>query len=90
MEVIYDLDTEAQELCTELGLRMVRAGTVGAHPEFVKMVRELVLERLDPSVERRALGLRAPNHDVCPLDCCPRPERPAGRPASPPAHAARG
>ena len=29
MEVLYDLDTEAKELCTELQLPMVRAGTVG-------------------------------------------------------------
>ena len=82
MEVVYDLDTEAAELCAELGIHMARAGTVDAHADFAKMIRELVAERLDPRVEKRALGSRGPNHDVCPLDCCPRPERPAARPPS--------
>ena len=81
MEVLFDLDTEAKELCAELGMNLVRAGTVGEHPDLVKMIRELILERIDANVEKRALGSRGPNHDVCPLDCCPRPERPTARPA---------
>ena len=32
MEVLYDLDTEARQLCDELGINMVRAATVGNHP----------------------------------------------------------
>jgi ferrochelatase len=43
MEVIYDLDTEAALLCDRLGIRMVRAKTAGSHPEFVRMIRELML-----------------------------------------------
>ncbi len=70
MEVKYDLDTEAHDLCQKLGLNMVRAGTAGVHPEFVAMIRELILERLDDAVERRALGKLGPSHDVCPVDCC--------------------
>ena len=70
MEVIYDLDTEARRLCEEIGLNMVRAATVGAHPDFIKMIRELILERLDASAPRRALGPLPPPHDVCPADCC--------------------
>lgn len=62
MEVVYDLDTEARHLCTELGLNMVRAETVGAHPRFIAMIRELVLERRD------ALA-----GGVCAQDCCPGP-----------------
>ena len=58
MEVIYDLDTQAKELARELGLEMVRAGTVGAHPSFVHAIRELVLERMTPGAERAALGTR--------------------------------
>lgn len=42
MEVLYDLDTEAAQLCAELGIRMVRAGTVGVHPQFVRMIREMI------------------------------------------------
>ena len=30
------------------------------------MIRELVLERLEPGRERRALGTLGPSHDVCP------------------------
>ncbi|MGH9351429.1 MAG: ferrochelatase [Terriglobia bacterium] len=69
MEVVYDLDTEAQGLCEKLGLKMARASTPGAHPEFVSMIRELILER-EEGAERRALGRFGPNHDVCPGDCC--------------------
>jgi ferrochelatase len=34
------------------------------------MIRELVEERLDPGVARRAAGRFGPGHDVCPTDCC--------------------
>jgi len=70
MEVLFDLDVEAQDLCRELGLNMVRAATVGIHPKFVAMIRELIVERLDPLAERRALGALGPCHDVCAADCC--------------------
>ena len=46
MEVLYDLDEEARLLCEELGLNMVRARTVGTHPRFVSMLRELIAERM--------------------------------------------
>jgi len=72
MEVLFDLDTEARALAGELGLRMERAQTVGTHPDFVRMVRELILERIEPSSPRRACGRFGPNHDVCPADCCLR------------------
>jgi len=81
MEVVYDLDVEAAALCDELGLRMVRAGTVGCHPRFVQMIRELVVERLDPSAPRPALGDCGPWPDVCPDGCCqtaPQPPAAAG------------
>ncbi|HSB28874.1 MAG TPA: ferrochelatase [Pyrinomonadaceae bacterium] len=69
MEVIYDLDTEARRVADEIGLQMVRAGTAGTHPAFVKMIRELILERTE-GLPRRSLGTRGPSHDVCPIDCC--------------------
>lgn len=77
MEVLFDLDTEAKELCEQLGMTMVRAGTAGTHPAFIRMIRQLVAERMDDSVERLALGELGPSHDVCPEDCCPsgRPPR---------------
>jgi ferrochelatase len=81
MEVIYDLDTEAAKLSVELGLNLVRASTVGSHPRFVRMIRELILEQLDESSPRLALGDRGPGHDVCRINCCLSG---AGRPASSP------
>ncbi|MBI1279207.1 MAG: ferrochelatase [Anaerolineaceae bacterium] len=70
MEVLYDLDKEAHEKACELGITMVRSATVGTHPTFVRMIRELVTERMTENPNRQALGLRGPNHDICPLDCC--------------------
>lgn len=72
MEVAYDLDCEAAELCDELGLNLIRAGVVGNHPKFVEMIRELIVERIDPRTPRRALGPDGPWPDACPADCCRR------------------
>ena len=70
MEVLFDLDEEAQSVCTELGIALARAATVGNHPRFVSMVRELIQERLGLVADRRAIGAFGPSHDVCPQDCC--------------------
>jgi protoporphyrin/coproporphyrin ferrochelatase len=77
MEILFDLDTQAHRLCEELGLQMVRAETVGTHPRFIRMIGELICERLDESQPRLALGSLPPRPDVCPADCCLLPERPA-------------
>ncbi len=77
MEVLYDLDIEARQLCDSLALPMVRAKTVGVHPKFIAMIRELIVERTDPSAERRALGSLGPRQEVCPENCCPAPQRSA-------------
>ncbi len=81
MEVLYDLDIEAQQLCDSLSLPMARAKTVGVHPRFISMIRELIVERMTPGAERRALGSLGPRADICAEDCCPAPQRP-GRPQS--------
>jgi len=60
MEVMYDLDTEARAVCEELGLRMVRAGTVGTHPAMIRMIAELTEQAPEP----------------CAATCCPAPQRP--------------
>jgi len=80
MEIMFDLDTEAIEKAEELGMKMVRVPTVGTHPDFVTMIRQLIQERMTANPERLALGERGPNHDVCPLNCClpgtrPRPQQ---------------
>ncbi len=81
IEILYDLDIAAREICEQLGVPMARAATVGTHPRFVRMIRELVVERMTPGAERPALGAMGPSHDVCPVDCClydPRPRSPHG------------
>jgi ferrochelatase len=70
MEVLFDLDTEASDLCAELGVELIRVPTVGTHPKFIAGIRELILERMTADPERKALGTRGPNHDVCPHECC--------------------
>jgi ferrochelatase len=79
MEVLFDLDTEAREICDELGLQMVRAATAGTHPRFIEMIRKLIVERIEDGSVREAIGIRGPNHDFCPANCCPAPERPPAR-----------
>jgi protoporphyrin/coproporphyrin ferrochelatase len=72
MEVLYDLDTEARALCDQLGMKMVRAGTVGAHPRLVSMVCDMLLHA--PTTEILA---------HCEPGCCPAPPqrpKPSGDP----------
>jgi ferrochelatase len=74
MEVLYDLDTEARAIAVERRVNMVRAGTVGEHPKFLAMIRELIAERMGQA-EARAIGKFPANHDECLADCCPAPRR---------------
>ena len=78
MEVVHDLDVEAAATADKMKAHFVRASTVSAHPRFVQMVRELVQERLGPTVPPSALGPLGPWPPSCPEGHCP----PAGRPAS--------
>ena len=77
MEVIYDLDTEGKATADDLGLRYRRVDTPGAHPDFVAMVRDLLIERAaverGETVTRSSLGPLGPSHDVCAVDCCVNP-----------------
>jgi protoporphyrin/coproporphyrin ferrochelatase len=70
IEVLYDLDTELAQRCERLGINMIRAATVGTHPRFVQMIRELVFERMSDAPQRLSLGSLGPSHDVCSEDCC--------------------
>jgi ferrochelatase len=76
MEIIYDLDTEARKVADDLGINLVRAETVGTHPRFVSMIRELVEEQLNPELPRLALGKFGPLQDQCDAGCCPVGTRP--------------
>lgn len=75
LEVMYDLDTEAAQLANELGMQMRRAPTVGTDTRFIRMIRDLILERMEAGHPRLALGTRGPSHDICAVDCCPGMKR---------------
>jgi ferrochelatase len=68
MEVIYDLDTEAKQLCQAIGLNMVRASTAATHPAFIEMIRDLILERVNGK-EQKFFGT-VPAADACNMSCC--------------------
>ncbi len=78
VEVMYDLGTEAKALAGEIGLNFVLAPTVGTHPRYIRMIRDLIVERMMEKPERPYLGTRGPNHDFCPADCCPGMARKPG------------
>lgn len=42
IEVLYDLDTEARQIATRNGLKLIRAGTVNDHPAFIRMLADVV------------------------------------------------
>jgi ferrochelatase len=70
IEVVHDLDTEANAIADKLGIGFIRAGTVGTHPRLIDMIRELLLERLTPRSLRHTIGQMPPCPDICPDDCC--------------------
>ena len=79
MEVVWDLDVEARSYANEIGITLTRAATVGTHPAFVSMIRELIEERIGRTTSRQVVGKRSLPRDVCPPDCCvyqPRLSRP--------------
>jgi len=82
MEVVYDLDTIAVPRGRDAGLAVTRAATVGTDPQFVAMIRELAVERIDEQRPRRALGSLGVQPDVCAAGCCPAPPSRPGTPGS--------
>ena len=60
MEVVYDLDVQARKIAEEIGMNLVRAKTAGTHPAFVRMIRELMLDRINDVVPK----------NICAPDCC--------------------
>jgi len=69
MEVVWDLDHEARAVASELGLGFQRVATVGEHPLFIGMIRELIEERLGRVQTRRTCGSPA-RPDSCAPGCC--------------------
>lgn len=85
LEVVWDLDTEAEAKAEELGMAFARAATPGSDGRFAQMVRELVDEYRIGSAPR-GLG-SVPRYGStldgarCALNCCEQPTRPVTAPA---------
>lgn len=46
VEVLFDLDLQAKSLAEDIGIRFVRAETVGTHPDFVALLSERILDAI--------------------------------------------
>ncbi len=71
MEVIWDLDTQAQETAAELGVRLVRTPTVGTHPAFVAALAARIATELRTGSPEPGPG------QFCFAGCCANPRREA-------------
>jgi len=67
MEVVWDLDHVARARAEAVGVKLVRAATVGTHPRFVSMVRELVEEKTRGTAKRALTTL---GEGRCGPECC--------------------
>ena len=56
VEVLYDLDTEAAQVCRDVGLPMARAATVNDDPLFLEMMADEVREDMGSLSDRQAVG----------------------------------
>jgi ferrochelatase len=81
VEVLYDLDHEAADVCRELGLPMARAESVNADPLFTGMMADLVRETLDRYRTSPPLPIISaqptPNPEGSPPAASPNPTRSA-------------
>lgn len=59
MEIIYDLDTEARDLCKNLGIKMVRSKSSGNSEHFYQLMGRLV----EKQIQSKEIC-------VCAPDCC--------------------
>lgn len=53
VEVLYDLDLEARATAERLGLAFLRAGCPNDHPEFVRMLADVIEQKLKTAEGRR-------------------------------------
>jgi len=74
VEVIWDLDNEAQETAEELDIHFARVATAGTHHAFVEGIADLLLERLEDSPATALSGL-GPWPSFCAVGCCPNLRR---------------
>jgi ferrochelatase len=60
IEVLYDLDMEAAQVCTDIGLPMARAEAVNDDPMFLDMMADVVLKTVSRYQGGRALPVLPP------------------------------
>ena len=61
IEVLYDLDTEAAQVCRDIGLPMARAEAVNDDPLFLDMMADVVLKTISRYRGGRALPVHPPS-----------------------------
>jgi ferrochelatase len=61
IEVLYDLDTEAAQVCRDIGLPMARAEAVNDDPLFLDMMADVVLTTISRYRGGRALPVHPPS-----------------------------
>jgi len=71
MEVVNDLDLEAQETADRVGVRLVRVSTAGTHPLFVEALVDLLEERAAQARDEVVVLAQADGGDVRPSTCDP-------------------
>lgn len=76
MEVLWDINHEARDRASQLGIRLTRAETPGTDPRFAMMVAELVGEHVAQVPVRKlsdvAAGYATWNGQPCSAGCCER------------------
>jgi ferrochelatase len=60
IEVLYDLDTEAAQVCRDVGLPMARAEAVNDDPLFLDMMADVVVKTISRYQGGRPLPVRSP------------------------------
>lgn len=74
LEVVWDLDNEAEEAAAGLGMGFARAATAGTDPRFVEMIVELIAEHTDAAPVCKLSELRMAgstvNGALCAPGCC--------------------
>ena len=70
MEILFDLDTQAKQLCEKVGIGYHRAKTAGSHPKFISMIRKLIDEKIDQYRIGDGQSEIALKQDFCQTDCC--------------------
>ena len=74
VEVVWDLDNEAQETAEGLGMNFYRVATAGIHPAFVDAIGNLIAERLGTEAPKAESSL-GPWPSFCAPGCCPNLRR---------------